>query len=156
MDTVMSIQIRLSSKNLVTRCPRANEFFFSLLLIIAFFIFQFGFSQEENSENYRIVNLEINNKYSNFGTTFYGEDKIVFASPKKKSFIVKNVWKGNNQPFLDLYVGDIAETGQLVNVETFSKALNTRYHEADVTFTNDQRTVYFTRNNYFEAIFKSM
>ena len=126
---------------------------------ITIFIFIFltfaSFSQETvniDGENYsiEILNNNVNNHYSNFGTTFYGEDKIVFASPVKKSFIIKNNWKGNHQPFLDLFIGDISENGQLSNVERFSENLNTRYHEGDVTFTKDKKTVYFTRNNYYE------
>ena len=101
-----------------------------------------------------ILNSNVNNHYSNFGTTFYGEDKIVFASPVKKKFIIKNNWKGNHQPFLDLYIGDITDNGQLSNVTKFSENLNTRYHEADVTFTKDKKTVYFTRNNYHEDKYK--
>ena len=108
------------------------------------------FSAKAQEQNYVIKNIKVNNRYSNFGTTFYGEDKVVYASPKKKSYIVRNVWKGNNQPFLDLFVGDIDEDGELINVTEFSSNLNTRYHEADVAFTKDKKTVYFSRNNYFE------
>jgi outer membrane protein OmpA-like peptidoglycan-associated protein len=99
-------------------------------------------------EKYTIKNIDINNAYSNFGTTFFGDGKVVYASPVKKSYIIRNVWKGNNQPFLDLYLGDIAEDGELINVKKFSENINTRYHEADVAFTKDKKTVYFSRNNY--------
>ncbi|MFK5958263.1 MAG: OmpA family protein [Lutibacter sp.] len=102
---------------------------------------------------YTIQNLNANNSYSNFGTTFYGADKVVFASPKK-SYIIRNNWKGNNQPFLNLYIGDIAEDGQLINVKKFSNKLNTRFHESDVAFTKDLKTVYFSRNNYFNGKIK--
>jgi len=116
-----------------------------IILLILFFTGTI-YSQEVN---YTIKNLKINNEYSNFGTTFYGENKVVYASPRKKSFIIRNVWKGNNQPFLDLFVGDMAEDGELMNVTNFSNNINTRYHEADVAFTKDKKTVYFSRNNYF-------
>lgn len=103
---------------------------------------------ESQEVKYAIKNLNINNNYSNFGTTFFGENQVVYASPRKHSYIIKNVWKGNNQPFLDLFIGDIAEDGELLNVKPFSKEINTRYHEADVAFTKDHKTVYFSRNNY--------
>jgi outer membrane protein OmpA-like peptidoglycan-associated protein len=51
---------------------------------------------------------------------------------------------------LDLFIGDISNGGELINVTPFSSKLNTRYHEADVAFTKDMKTVYFSRNNYFE------
>ena len=111
-----------------------------------------GFSQEEK-DRYSISNLTLNNGYSNFGTSFYGSDKLIFAMPAKKNFIINNIWKPNNQPFLDLYVGTIKEDGNLSNVEKFSSKINTKYHDADVTFSPDKRTVYFTRSNYVDGVY---
>jgi outer membrane protein OmpA-like peptidoglycan-associated protein len=105
-------------------------------------------------EKYTIKNLTLNNSYSNFGTTFYGADQVVFSSPKKKSFIIRNIWSPNYQPFLDLYIGDIAEDGHIENVKLFSGDINSRYHEAIVAFTKDKKTVYFSRNNFLGKKFK--
>ena len=115
-------------------------------LVIVILISGVSNAQEEL---YVIKNINVNNNYSNFGTTFFGENKIVYASPKKRSYIIRNVWKGNDQPFLDLFIGEIGEDGNLLNVRNFSDSINTRYHEADVAFTKDNETVYFSRNNYF-------
>lgn len=120
----------------------------NILLIFIIAVLYTAHSQVQLG-SYQIKNLNINNEYSNFGTTFYGEDKVVYASPKKKSYIIKNNWKGNNQPFLDLYIGDMADDGELVDVKKFSEYLNTRYHEADVAFSKDKKIVYFSRNNYY-------
>ncbi|NLP58379.1 OmpA family protein [Lutibacter sp. B1] len=98
---------------------------------------------------YSVKSIAANTILSNFGTTFYGEDKLVFASPTKRNYIISNVWKGNNQPYLDLYIGTITNDGGLKDVEKFSKVINTTFHEADVTFSKDKKTVYFTRSNYF-------
>ena len=116
--------------------------------ITILFILLFVVSVQGQENRYTIENLNINNEYSNFGTTFYGDDQVVYASPRKKSYIIRNVWKGNNQPFLDLFIGDINKNGQLVNIENFSENINSRYHESDVAFTKDKKTVYFSRNNY--------
>ena len=108
-------------------------------------------SQTTNIDRYVIKDLNINNAYSNFGTSFYGPDKLIFAQPEKRNYIISNVWKTNNQPFLDLYVGDIAQNGELVNVQKFSSKINTRFHEADVCFSKDTKTVYFSRSNYYNG-----
>jgi outer membrane protein OmpA-like peptidoglycan-associated protein len=121
---------------------------FIILLLLGSFL---ETKAQINEEHYVIKNLSINNAYSNFGTSFYGDDKLIFAAPAKRNYIINNVWKGNNQPFLDLYEGTINEEGGLVNVRKFSSKLNTKFHEADVTFTNDKKTVYFSRSNYFEG-----
>lgn len=131
----------------------------NIISIVVVFLTLISYAQETVSikdAKYSIerLNENVNTDYSNFGTTFYGEDKIVFASPTKKKFIIRNNWKGNHQPFLDLYIGTISEGGQLRDVQKFSENLSTRYHEADVTFTKDKKTVYFTRNNYLDKKYK--
>ncbi len=107
------------------------------------------YAQTEGSGKYTINALTVNSKNSDFGTAFYGEDKLVFASPKKGITLVNDVWVDNNQRFLELYVGDILPNGDLDNVSLMKGEVNTRYHEADVVFTRDLKTVYFTRNNFY-------
>ena len=119
-----------------------------IIAIIAILMLSVGYLQAQETERYSIKNLEINNEYSNFGTSYYGEDKVIYASPREGFQVIKNVWKPNEQPFLDLYIGDIAEDGELTNVKRINKDVNSRYHEADVVYTNDLQTVYFTRDNY--------
>lgn len=119
------------------------------VLILLFCVFTSKAQIE--APRYFIKNIEANNALSNFGAAFYGEDKLVFASPAKRNYIISNVWKGNNQPYLDLYVGTITEEGGLKDVQKFSDVVNTKFHEADVAFSKDKKTVYFTRSNYFEG-----
>ena len=107
------------------------------------------YAQTEGSGKYAINQLTVNSKNSDFGTAFYGDDKLVFASPKKGITLVNDVWVDNNQRFLELYVGDILPNGGLENVSLMKGEVNTRYHEADVVFTRDLKTVYFTRNNFY-------
>ncbi|MEJ2584231.1 MAG: OmpA family protein [Robiginitalea sp.] len=96
-----------------------------------------------------IKNLDINSKYSDFAPMFYGKNKVVFASAVDSSFFTTRRYKWNNQPFLDLYVAQMnQESDELRSAVKFSKKINTKYHEAAVTFSPDQRTMYFTRNNY--------
>ena len=119
--------------------------------MLALLLFSIGvtFAQTEGSGKYVINRLTVNSKNSDFGTAFYGEDKLVFASPKKGVSLVNDVWVDNNQRYLELYVGDILPNGDLDNVSLIPGEVNTRYHEADVVFTRDKKTVYFTRNNFY-------
>lgn len=125
-----------------------------ITIILLLFCVYFSNAQNQESSSYIVKNIAGNNALSNFGTTFYGEDKLVFSSPAKRHYIISNVWKGNDQPFLDLYVGTITEGGDLKDVEKFSNLVNTKFHEADVTFSKDKKTVYFTRSNYFEGKYR--
>jgi outer membrane protein OmpA-like peptidoglycan-associated protein len=79
---------------------------------------------------------------------------MIFASPTKRSFIINNTWKPNGQPFLDLYEGTIAKDGEITNVKKFSSKINTKFHESDVTFSPDLKTVYFSRSNYLNGKYK--
>ncbi|MEE9361897.1 MAG: OmpA family protein [Cellulophaga sp.] len=98
---------------------------------------------------FRIKNLEVNSEYSDFSPMFYNKEEVVFASAKDSSFFHTRRYKWNNQPYLDLYVSKINEESQeLKNAIKFSKKINTKYHEASVSFSPDNKTMYFTRNNY--------
>ena len=92
--------------------------------------------------------LDINTKQAEFGVGLLANDKIVFAAPSEKVTIIKRVWSENDQPYLDLYVGDIDSTGQIINKKSLTGEVNRRLHEAMVTFTRDFKTVYFSANNY--------
>ncbi len=121
-----------------------------LLYVLYIFGFLVSFSQTTAGE-YKVENLDINTKYQDFGTTFYGKDKVIFSSSRpKQGTILQTKWKENGQPFLDLYEGTINEDGTISNVKLFSKTLNTKFHEATISFTPDQKIVYFTRDNYID------
>jgi peptidoglycan-associated lipoprotein len=109
------------------------------------------FAQEEN---YTIKNLAINNKYQDFGVSFYNDTTAVFASARKSVFM-KRVWSGNHEPFLRLYQGTISADGEIVNPTKFGHQLDTKYHESNLTFSNDLKTVYFDRNNYFHKEYRT-
>ncbi len=100
-------------------------------------------------QEYKIKNIGTNSEYSDFSPMFYDKDKLVFASSMDSSFFSTRRYKWNNQPYLDLYVAKVNEESQEVkDAIKFSKKINTKYHEASVTFSPDNTTMYFTRNNY--------
>ncbi len=102
-----------------------------------------------SEQNYELKNLAINTKYSEFAPMFLDSNKVVFSSSQDSSFFNTRRYKWNDQPYLDLYVAKQNEESQdLKEAIKFSKKLNTKYHEASVTFSPDNRTLYFTRNNY--------
>ena len=102
-----------------------------------------------SQRNFDIFNLAINSKYSEFSPMFHENNEVVFASSNDTAIFNTRKYKWNNQPYLDLYVAKInEETQELKNAIKFSKKINTKYHEASVTFSPDNKTMYFTRNNY--------
>ena len=100
-------------------------------------------------QSFELKNLAINSEYSEFSPMFLDSNQVVFASAKDSSFFNTRRYKWNDQPYLDLYVAKINEESQdLKDAIKFSKNINTKYHEASVTFSPDNSTMYFTRNNY--------
>jgi hypothetical protein len=127
----------------------------NILFAILLFISIVGFAQK--SGKYTVKNLAVNTENSDFGASFYKNKQVVFASPKAKTFwstIVKSYWKPNGQRFLNLYSSDVDVDGELINKVELNAEVNSKYHEANVSFTNDFKTVYFTRNNYLEKVGK--
>ncbi|MEM8847770.1 MAG: OmpA family protein [Bacteroidota bacterium] len=103
----------------------------------------------DNSAYVAVKNMSINSKFSDFSPMFHGEGKVVYASAMDSSFLTTRRYRWNNQPFLDLYVANQNESQEdLVETKKLSRKINTKYHEASVTFSPDQKTIYFTRNNY--------
>ncbi|WP_313777884.1 OmpA family protein [Flagellimonas eckloniae] len=96
-----------------------------------------------------IKNLAINSPYSDFSPMFHNDSEVVFSSAHDSSFLTTRKYRWNNQPYLDLYVARADGDGEdLTSPKKFSKKINTKYHEASVAFSPDQKTIYFTRNNY--------
>ncbi|WP_010181158.1 OmpA family protein [Aquimarina agarilytica] len=107
------------------------------------------------SGRYKVKNIVANSVYSDFGPAYYGE-RLLFASARDTGVFAKRVHEWNNSAFLDLYVGKIKEeeSGEVKTARKFSRRLNTKFHESTPVFTNDLKTVYFTRNNYNAGDFK--
>ncbi|MDT7828914.1 OmpA family protein [Pricia sp. S334] len=102
-----------------------------------------------SKQDFELHNLAINSEYSDFSPMFLDSNQVVFSSARDSSFFKTRKYKWNDQPFLDLYVAEINKESQdLKNATKFSKKINTKYHEASVTFSPNNATMYFTRNNY--------
>lgn len=104
---------------------------------------------EAASRDFEVKNLDINSDKSDFGTIQY-KNQIIFASTRGGG--KKYQW--NEQPFLDLFSAVKQEDGSYNNVKEFGGDINTKYHESTVSFTPDDKAMYFTRNNYFEGKYK--
>jgi len=138
---------RVQSSNLFNMNERIKKL--NILIVLLMLSLSFSFAQD--NERYSIKHLEeCNDELSNFGTTFYGENQMIYSSPKKVSRVVKNVWEPNEQAYLELYLADINEDGELVNRKKINSEVNSKYHESNVAFTNDLQTVYFSRNKYYK------
>ncbi|MCC4230851.1 OmpA family protein [Zunongwangia profunda] len=81
---------------------------------------------------------------SDFGISYFGEDKITFASTRNTA---RPIYPWNKKPALDLYTGEISEEGEISNIVLFSDAINTDEHESSAAFNKEGTIMYFDRTN---------
>ncbi len=101
------------------------------------------------SRDFTLDKVGINSSTSDFGASFYGKDRIVYASASRTDGTKVSDW--TNQPFLDLFLAERDSTGQLSNSMPLGGDINTPYHESSTAFAKDGITVYFTRNNFLDG-----
>jgi len=105
---------------------------------------------------YEIQTVPINTKYDDFAPTVFGNG-LVFASERDEGGAVKRIHEWTGYPFLELFYTSV-DTLDLANFEftyekkpkEFNRKLNTKFHDGPVSFSKDQKSIYITRNNYFE------
>ena len=98
---------------------------------------------------FEVKNSEINTKNSDFGAVSAG-NIVYFTSTRDGG--KKYGWNG--QPYLDIYMASYDGDGELSSAKALSKDINTKYHEGTVGFSPDKKTMYFTRESYFDGKFK--
>ena len=101
---------------------------------------------------YQLYETKINSGKSDFGPNFYSDNEIIFSSSEDATGDKNYDW--SNEPFLDLFVAEIDSLGVLINRERLGGEVNTKYHESSATISEDGKTMYFTRNNYFNGRLK--
>jgi len=102
----------------------------------------------ENLDNivpfdYEIQTMSKSTSNGDFGLSFFA-DKVVFASLRNNG---KAVFGWNQKPYLDLFEATVSSDGQLENIKPFSDKINTKTHESNATFSQDGKTMYFSRTN---------
>lgn len=99
-------------------------------------------------ENVEIRNVsEINSDKLDFSPSYY-KGGLVFASTRGLKKQSQSIDKWINDNFMDLFVVEMKKDGSFTEPENFSDKLNSKLHEGPLVFTKDEKTVYFTRNNY--------
>lgn len=96
------------------------------------------------SHTYTTQQVMQNKASSDFGITFMDDNKVVFASTRNQE---RPIYRWNQQPYLDLYVADISEEGELSNINLFEGDINTDTHESSAAFSDDGSVMFFDRTN---------
>jgi peptidoglycan-associated lipoprotein len=96
---------------------------------------------------FSVVPVELPGMVSVFAATKYGNG-IVFAGETEAPLEKRNPWTGNS--FLDLYSASPSDNGPWGPPKALPGAVNGRFHDGPATFSADERTMYFTRSDYYK------
>ncbi len=101
-------------------------------------------TKKTTPHNFELKQIVNENSKSDFGLSFYGENKVAFASARNDE---NPAYSWNDLPYLDLYNATYSEDNALKDIVPFSEAINTSTHESSAVFTKDGKTMYFNRTN---------
>lgn len=88
----------------------------------------------------------INSELNEIGTTFF-KNKYIILSNKKRRHADVTINPSTNTPNNNLYCVDIKEDGSLSFPLLFSQALDSENEEGSISFSADQRTIFYTQEN---------
>ena len=103
----------------------------------------------KNSILAEIKKTNINSENSDFGPSFYGENKLIYSSTISSTG--NDLYEWTDEPFLDLFISELDSLGNLSNPKQVTGDVNTPYHESSAILSKDKKTLYFTRNNFFKG-----
>ena len=100
----------------------------------------------EKGKKFNIQSLGFNTQYSDFGGTLK-DGKLYITSARNTS---RKTYGWNEQPFLDIYELVKNEDGTYQAATLVEDKVNTKHHEGLVSFSPDGKTMYFSRESFFE------
>ncbi len=103
----------------------------------------------QRGKKFRVENMDLNTEYSDFGGTLK-DGKLYITSARD---ITGKTYGWNAQPFLDVFVSTKNSEGGYDEPQTLKGKINTSYHEGIVAFSPDGKTMYFSRESFFEKEF---
>lgn len=100
----------------------------------------------EKGKKFNIQSLGFNTQYSDFGGTLK-DGKLYITSARNTS---RKTYGWNEEPFLDIYELVKNEDGTYQAATLVEDKVNTKHHEGIVSFSPDGKTMYFSRESFFE------
>ncbi len=104
----------------------------------------------EQGKKFNVQNADFNSEFSDFGGTVNG-NQLYIASARNSN---RKTYGWNAEPFLDIYSLYKNSDGSYQDASLMNDDINTKYHEGLVSFTPDGKTMYFSRESYFEKDFE--
>lgn len=113
----------------------------------------------KNEGVFDIEHMPFNTNLDDFSPMMYGEGIVFSSEYQSAGTSIKRSHSWTGKPFLELFYVDrnkVRSRKKEYNYEygktaKFSNRLNSKFHDAAVTFNSDETEIYFTRNNYYDG-----
>ena len=94
---------------------------------------------------YEVQPLRINSPVTDFAPAWYQEG-LVFISARDTKLPIKQVFRWNETPYLEMFFTKIDSSGNANRPRLFGTGLNSAYHEGPAVFYDSSTRAIFTRN----------
>lgn len=102
---------------------------------------------EKNSNGFELTNLSVNSPYSDFGAAIW-RNQFVYTSARETEYKTgKELHEWTNESYTALFRSRMNPDGTYEAPHRLLPGIDTRVNEATAVFTEDGKTMYFTRNN---------
>ncbi|MBN2611339.1 MAG: PKD domain-containing protein [Bacteroidales bacterium] len=113
--------------------------------IITFIIFYAVSVQSIAQKHFSAQKLSFNNPMSDEYAPMFFQNDIVFVSNRKNDVLITHT-DMSDRPLNNIYLVKQRKPGRFGPAQLFSRDISTRYNEGPVSFSNDGKTMYFSRN----------
>lgn len=103
--------------------------------------------------NYTLTDTGVNTELSEIGTSFF-KDKFLIVSNKKRRHTTTTFNEQLNRYNNNIYCTNVDKNGNLSFPLQFSTVLDSDFNEGSMTFTKNEKTVYFTHTSEKSENFK--
>lgn len=104
----------------------------------------------KKGKTFNVQNADFNSEQSDFGGMI-NDGKLYIVSGRNDN---RKTYGWNDQPFLDIYTLSQNSDSTYQAATLANDKINTKYHEGLVSFAPDGKTMYFSRESYFEKDFQ--
>jgi outer membrane protein OmpA-like peptidoglycan-associated protein/tetratricopeptide (TPR) repeat protein len=103
------------------------------------------------SDAYKIQNLNSNTTKSDFSPAFNGDNSLIVVSNGYHKSFAKSIFPWNDQQWLDLYDVSLVNDSSTGSSQKLSRNINSKYHEGPLSITKDNSLMAFTRNSFYKG-----
>ncbi len=119
--------------------------YYFILFYLSSIVLSAQISDEDWTDIITLTNEDqINTELTEFSPTYWKEFIVYVGSRSRQKLFDKN----HNEPYYDIYLAGKNKNGALDRTASFSKILNTPYHEGPMSFSKDGDKIFFTRVDY--------